>query len=790
MPHPATATARRPGANGALDNHAHFLTQFAEQEARRRVDNRPVPLSAEEHAKNRQRLKRAFVKPVLAAESQINITGMLTKWKRRYCEEKKVGDPEATLKSLSRETTMDFFLYVCGNRTIKSWGTTHVYIRQFQQLYTTITGQFMDRNDAREVYKYHRQVLIPRFSLRPPNIHGKPVVSVAELRIILTFNIAYDTGVFPGERQRINLAGCYLIQCYTGARPAELVHNERPKPKLVEELFGSKVVLPPSAGQGEGQGEWDDSDEAAPNKQSLPVDELLSAETKGRGRPKALCYEDIQLMVVRHPVTGRATPAMAIKFVHHKGSDNRPKPTIFYFTPTKKLIFCPVSVIIALALHDHAFDAPSLTNASQVLGTSIWGSRECMPLRWKQSMLKIPVFRRFGPNGVLSDTEAMLYAKLRDDLGRQSLEAGFEVCWTPKFFRRGAANAANGNAPDVVRDQMMRHDPKFSTFHGAYLNERVKFDLQNTFLEEETEDQLYKLFAHVSITRDPRAKRDMVPDEVWANLPPDPEIVELEEQRTALKQGQYRIRGRKDEAKIRELTEKVKRRRAQRENMVVRDYREYYFYHRPTWDIARQALGEVEEEYEEPKVELDIPERARLAEIWCNQSDSWSDDEILHHRIEVIDLMVSLCNKRETRRRAHTRQRRQIESPIKQESPDPEPEPDPFPLLMDPSQCPDCIGDGRLSTEERTFKFCRPAIRNDHFDDQHLEARKLAQGRGDPIRCEHPKCVDVKLKTLDHFRNHVMTVHNIALRPADQAKTRRCKKTKHRKMARGQGQES
>jgi hypothetical protein len=45
-------------------------------------------------------------------------------------------------------------------------------------------------------------------------------------------------------------------------------------------------------------------------------------------RPKALCYEDIQMMIVRHPTTGRCMPAMAIKFVHHKGADNKPKPYI------------------------------------------------------------------------------------------------------------------------------------------------------------------------------------------------------------------------------------------------------------------------------------------------------------------------------------------------------------------------------------------------------------------------------------------------------------------------------
>jgi hypothetical protein len=57
-------------------------------------------------------------------------------------------------------------------------------------------------------------------------------------------------------------------------------------------------------------------------------EDLLCQETLGRGRPKALCYEDILLMVVRHPETGRDVLAMAVKFIHHKGADNRPKPQV------------------------------------------------------------------------------------------------------------------------------------------------------------------------------------------------------------------------------------------------------------------------------------------------------------------------------------------------------------------------------------------------------------------------------------------------------------------------------
>lgn len=172
--------------------------------------------------------------------------------------------------------------------------------------------------------------------------------------------------------------------------------------------------------------------------------------------------------------------------------------------------------------------------------------------------------------------------------------------------------------------------------------------LQNAFLEEETEDQMFRLFAHVSLTRDPRATRDMVPSEVWANLVPDPEIAELEERRAELKQGQYRIDGQENEAEIRELTAKIRSNRSQGEKKIVKEYRENYVHHRPTWDLAKQFRGEEPGEYAELAIDLVIPERAQLAEIFCHQPDTLSDEEMTKLSIEVIDLYVALCGKRET----------------------------------------------------------------------------------------------------------------------------------------------
>ncbi|EXK78553.1 hypothetical protein FOQG_16770 [Fusarium oxysporum f. sp. raphani 54005] len=795
MPQPVGAKAVAPSrvSGSALHrNQAAFLDRFRAREEQKRIAaKQKQTLSLEQHAAHRTQLSNVlFIKPKYSDETQVNVSGVLRKW-IRYCSEMKVGEWKATIKNLKRETAQDFILFMCENYlNITSWSTVEVYIRQLQQLHTTITGRYMDRNDSKELYKYYRAVCIPRFGHRPPNIDGKPVLNGNSLREITHFNWAYDTSIFPGERHRIQLAGCYQILCYTGARPAELVDGQRKKPKdgSIEMLFGNKAVQ--SSSTDEDQDEPDSSD-----LDSKVLDDLLCQETVGRGRPKALCYEDIQMMIIRHPETRRCIPAMAIKFVHHKGADNKPRPTIFHFTPDDELLLCPILTILALALHDQAFDAPSLTNARRIFSTKPSRHMQSIPLRWKQSMLKTPVFRRYhGPE--LSKDDPMPYSKLNHDMGQQSLDSGNEKKWTPRFARRGAANAVNGNAPDSVRDQMMRHDPRFMTFQNAYLNEIANFDIQNAFLEKPQQKQCFQMLAHVSLTRDPRATADMVPKEVWASLPPDPEIVALEEERSRLKQGSYRIEGHPNEERIRELTDSIRAKTAQRAKRFAREYREDYFYNCPTWDIERQARGEDEEdEFVVPAIELAIPERAALAKLLCYQRDDLTPDELDQLRIEVIDLKVVLCDKRETVKRDRIRDRvpDQVEAGqpesdcvIKSESPGPDPSLAPaldhFPLLMQATQCPDCFGDERLPLQERTFSYCRPTVMNDHFDSHHLHRRETAEQHGESMRCDHPRCKDTKFRHVDHFRSHVQRVHGVILRTSEQVKQKRQRKARRRQM--------
>lgn len=126
------------------------------------------------------------------------------------------------------------------------------------------------------------------------------------------------------------------------------------------------------------------------------LEELLLRETAGRARPKVLCYNDILLTVVRQPDTGDDVLATAIKFIHHKGADNKPNPTIFFFTITRRLIFCLTLVNISLAARDRAFDALRLSSVRRVLQTKNIGPVKSTALRWKLDWLKRPVFRSFN----------------------------------------------------------------------------------------------------------------------------------------------------------------------------------------------------------------------------------------------------------------------------------------------------------------------------------------------------------------------------------------------------------
>ncbi|EAQ91198.1 predicted protein [Chaetomium globosum CBS 148.51] len=619
------------------DRNADFVRQFTAKQREvheDRIAKQAKALTADQHAALRKQLEVIqFLPPAYADATKINVVGILRKWKSGFEHWRNA------VKGANRATAMSFLQYLCQTYRITSWGTSWQYFRQYKQLYANVTGRYMDTNDSKEI--------------------KKDVANVDALLVLVTFNIRYDTAIFPWERHRIQLPGCYLGLAFTGARPAEFVDGETKtgKDEYTKEILSQIAATSiPS-----------DEDEA-PDEDSRLLEKMILQELGDRGRPKALCYEDVLLMIVCHPETGEDMLVMYIRLAHHKGMDNKPKPTIFYFTPTKRLIFCFISIIVSLAVHDRAFAVSKFTNVRKVFQAKNRGPVKCIALRWKEEWLKRPIFRQRDKSIAEEESdereyEPLPYHRLLYDMEWQSLDAGEEKKVEPKAWRRGAANAANG--------------------------------------------------------------------------------------------GRYRIKGSENEARIRELTKLIATKEQQRKKAVQRGYRKHYFHNRPTWDM--ETDGEEEEEYDEPAIDLQIPERAQFAEILCNQPDNLSSTELLELRIQAAELMVALCGKRETVKRNHIRRRAQTQANVTvKESPGP----DPFPLLMDRKQCPYCI-DEKLSHEERTFKYCRPAVMYDHFDRKH--ARQLSGVK--QISCNHPKCKEgLEFKHLNHYKNHVERVHDVKLR--------------------------
>ncbi|KAH8889971.1 hypothetical protein GQ53DRAFT_824986 [Thozetella sp. PMI_491] len=270
MPNRTAPAPLRSGATGILQHDADFLKHIASREGQARAAIQPAPLTAKQHAKHHRTIEGVcFIKP-------------------KYTDETK--------------------------------GTSEEYIRQFQQLHTTVTSRYYNHNNIKELYKYHNRFLIPRFELRAPNINGKPVLNVNSLRVILVFNITYNPSIRPLKLQHINNIGCYIIICYTRVQPIELVYNKRkpPKDSSLQELFSKKIVIAVN-----------DNTNTYPNDlDSTALYTLLLKETVRQDRVKALCYKDILMIVIRHPVIRRATLAISIKFIHHKRYNNKPKPYI------------------------------------------------------------------------------------------------------------------------------------------------------------------------------------------------------------------------------------------------------------------------------------------------------------------------------------------------------------------------------------------------------------------------------------------------------------------------------
>jgi hypothetical protein len=241
----------------------------------------------------------------------------------------------------------------------------------------------------------------------------------------------------------------------------------------------------------------------------------------------------------------------------------------------------------------------------------------------------------------------------------------------------------------------MRHDPKSNIFK-AYLNERLKFDIQATFLERPSQDGLLRAFAHMSLTCDPYAPTS-VDSQMLNALLPDPKILKLCQQRKELKlkiKDKYititQAKGTEIHKKYNRLDAAICSIEAKRQRAAKKEYQKEYFRKWHTEEIERQLNGLVlEDEYVEPVVHHQFKEWSHLEKLLCIFPTNLSKKEILRYRIEVIDNMTRLCHRWEVQSRKNRRVINKQGPLIEEEEAI---RPDPFPLMCKKTQCPFCIG--------------------------------------------------------------------------------------------------
>ncbi|APA11274.1 hypothetical protein sscle_07g060440 [Sclerotinia sclerotiorum 1980 UF-70] len=692
-----------------------------------------------------------------------NITGICRKWKR-FCEFRNEQYWRAAIQKCNKGTIMMFLRYICENYRIRTFSSVHQYLLQFKQLYNRVNGRHMDTNDAKEVLKYLDTILTKEFTLRREKT-AKPVLGADDLILLLTHHWARDTSIFPTEDQRLALATIMLLLIYTGCRPAELVDAAKGKIAIGRDQTYEDDNWDNEC---EGLDETKDDDPIYENPEPWVDPKISDYDDKDdedilTREYKALCYEDIRLWIVRNPTPGeRDLLGMEITLAHHKGANRNPKPTTFLFHEEALPILCPVSHILAIAIRDNAIKVDGFTHAKPFFTSNLQDPTKAVLVHWKPEKLKIPIFRQavWTFDGLsTSEHKALRYSTFAYYLDRLGWAAGFAQKLTSYCFRRGTGNAVDGAATTAVRDQVMRHNPQTGVFCGSYINEKVRFIVQDAVLDQPTNIGFLRAFTHMSLTCDPRAPID-VPEEILKALPPDPEIMELKREREEYKR-QYRSYNRAP-PEIRKECEQLRRQidslQKQRDRAIKIEFRRDYFDRIHDEELERQLKKVPTNEYVEPVVHHQLPERTRLQEVLCDLSRDMSPSDIVSRRIRTIDLMVALSYRQEQEVQ-HSNHSSRESSEFSEEQPLCK---DPFPLLCKKTQCIICIGDNRSTYQYRTRTYATSHKMMNHVDSHLKEVPKFQR-----ISCTHPVCQSegLILKHLQHFKNHVQTVHGISLRP-------------------------
>jgi Protein of unknown function (DUF3435) len=301
-------------------------------------------------------------------------------------------------------------------------------------------------------------------------------------------------------------------------------------------------------------------------------------------------------------------------------------------------------------------------------------------------------------------------------------------------------------------------------FEQYYLSQRVKRDVQAAFLGRPTQDALIQAVGAMSLSRDPRAPKELTPEQLSA-VNHHPRVVELLHARNDLSREIRLLYGMIKKAKGTEIYLKHKKvslelssEISHQKTLLLKEVRKEFFRTIDTQEVERQLTGSTSISSESKytgtgTINYTFEERCKVAEMLFTQNEDLAEPDVAL-RVRAVTSLVALCKLREEpRRRKQPPSQKWAICDVEDI-----PEPDLFPLMCTGTQCLFCLGDEHLSYSARTFSFCRIDALRRHVQVAHL--RYLAAEAAVP--CPHPACHEI-LQDTQHFKNHAATVHNIFL---------------------------
>ncbi|KAL9049391.1 MAG: hypothetical protein Q9162_007245 [Coniocarpon cinnabarinum] len=548
----------------------------------------------------------------------------------------------------------------------------------------------------------------------------KSVMNVEDLLFLLHYLWAFDTFAFPIERQRVQLSLLLLIIAYTTSRPGALVEAHC-----------------------------------------------------AHGTNECLVYKDVRLLVIPNPEEpDRNVIVMEVSLRYTKGRRDTNRPTIFLFHEREdNLTMCPILHMLALALADEAFEA-GIRSVEDIYRLRVTGGRNSLELRWKESMLDVPVFRRLvsSKEGITtSSTRALTYNVFNKSLRDLGQRAGLRWPLTPYCLRRAAGNALDGQATEAERNQAMGHS-RSDIFLKYYIQQQVKADVQSAYLGTPARHALFHAVSRMCLDRDARVPQDL-DDTQKAEVRQTFELRSLLNTRTTLKQDIIQEFGKIKNAvgtpKHEEHRRLLKRYCSMEKTLLkdrLREVQEAFFQSIDTKEIETQ-LGPGLDHEPSNDGELFTPampihqfhERSCLAVNLFGHLKSGEIEATRTRRFAATKDMSALTFKRGAICQSTNVPLRSAEASLDVAKLSAiEDEPDLYPLSCPATLCLFCLGNDSMTDIGRTYSYARKDSLTRHVEMRHLRYMDPSA----EFQCPHPGC---QASCYGHlgFKRHAAEAHNI-----------------------------